>query len=244
MRPDLSRLMSKLQDAALAADAWSEALQSLSDAVGLAGAAYIVFNKITWRVDWACFSGLSEGAKPEYVRHYAALDPYSPLLDASWTKLSECLPDELLRRSEWYSDFVLACGVRDIVGTRLFETPSHRVIFGVHQQIGRALPHRAGSILNIATEPLRRAARSHTESLESQAAAHSTRREPARFYFHVCNGRRYPDDTGSAFASAQEAVAHASVLAAELAQDDSWDGFFISVMDEQGREIARVAVRH
>jgi hypothetical protein len=63
-------------------------------------------------------------------------------------KLSECLPDALLRRSEWYNDFVLACGVRDIVGTRLFETPSYRVIFGLHQQIGRALPHRAGSILN------------------------------------------------------------------------------------------------
>ena len=47
-----------------------------------------------------------------------------------------------MRRSEWYNDFVLACGVRDIVGTRLFETPSYRVIFGLHQQIGRALPHR------------------------------------------------------------------------------------------------------
>jgi hypothetical protein len=105
MRPaDLSRLMSKLHDAGLAADAWSEALQSLSDAVGLAGAAYITFNKITGRVDWACFSGLSEGAKPEYVRRYAALDPYSPLLDASWMKLSECLPDALLRRSEWYAE--------------------------------------------------------------------------------------------------------------------------------------------
>jgi hypothetical protein len=52
-----------------------------------------------------------------------------------------------------------------LVGTRLFETPSYRVIFGLHQQIGRALPHRAGSILNIATEPLRRSARSRTESL-------------------------------------------------------------------------------
>ncbi|MGZ3282628.1 MAG: hypothetical protein ACXU9A_08230, partial [Xanthobacteraceae bacterium] len=106
--------MSKLHNAGLAADAWPEALQSLSDAVGVAGAAYITFNKITGRVDWACFSGPSEGAKPEYVRHYAALDPYSPLLDASWMKLSECLPDALLRRSEWYNDFVLACGVRDI----------------------------------------------------------------------------------------------------------------------------------
>jgi hypothetical protein len=36
-------------------DAWPEALQSLSDAVGVAGAAYITFNKITGRVDWACF---------------------------------------------------------------------------------------------------------------------------------------------------------------------------------------------
>src|SRR4051795_1654363 len=93
MRPDLSRLMSKLHDAGLAADAWPEALQSLSDAVGVVGAAYITFNKITGQVDWACFSGLSEGAKPEYVRHYAALDPYSPLPDASWMKLSDCLPD-------------------------------------------------------------------------------------------------------------------------------------------------------
>ena len=157
--------MSKLHDAGLAADAWPEALQSLSAAVAVAGAAYITFNKITGRVDWACFSGLSGGVKHEYVRHYAALDPYSPLLDASWMKLSEYLPNALLRRSEWYNDFVLACGVRDIVGTRLFETPSYRVIFGLHQQIGRALPHRAGSILNIATEPLRRSARSRTESL-------------------------------------------------------------------------------
>jgi hypothetical protein len=54
----------------------------------------------------------------------------------------------------------------------------------------------------------------------------------SRFYFHICNGRRYPDNTGSAFASAQEAVAHASVLAAELAQGDSWEEFSISVMDE------------
>ncbi len=178
MRPDLSRLMSKLHDAGLAADAWPEALQSLSDAVGLAGAAYITFNKITGRVDWACFSGLSEGAKPEYVRHYAALDPYSPLLDASWMKLSECLPDALLRRSEWYADFVLACGVRDIVGTRLFETPSYRVIFGVYQQIGRALPHRAGSILNIATEPLGAQRVCARKAWRSRAAAHSTGGEP------------------------------------------------------------------
>jgi hypothetical protein len=39
-------------------------------------------------------------------------------------------------------------------------------------------------------------------------------------------------NTGSAFASARETVALASVLSAELAQGDSWEEFSISVMDE------------
>ena len=108
-------------------DAWPEALQSLSDAVGVAARLHHL--QQDYRAGrLGLLSGLSGGVKHEYVRHYAALDPYSPLLDASWMKLSECLPDALLRRSEWYNDFVLACGVRDIVGTRLFETPSYRVI--------------------------------------------------------------------------------------------------------------------
>ena len=29
-----------------------------------------------------------------------------------WIKLLDCLPQSLLRQSEWYNDFVLACGVR------------------------------------------------------------------------------------------------------------------------------------
>jgi len=245
MRPDLSRLMSKLHDAGRLA-------RGLAVPVGCRrrrGRRLHHLQQDYRAGRLGLLSGLSGGVKHEYVRHYAALDPYSPLLDASWMKLSECLPDALLRRSEWYNDFVLACGVRDIVGTRLFETPSYRVIFGLHQQIGRALPHRAGSILNIATEPLRRSARSRTESLAIPRVGAFDAPRPgmvadgSRLYFHICNGRRYPDDTGSAFASAQEAIAHGSVLAAELAQDDSWEGFSISVMDEQGREIARVAVR-
>jgi hypothetical protein len=63
------------------------------------------------------------------VDHFAPLDPFLPHLDVAprWIKLSDCLPQSLLRQSEWYNDFVLACGVRDILGTRLIETPSHLV---------------------------------------------------------------------------------------------------------------------
>jgi hypothetical protein len=57
------------------------------------------------------------------------------------------------------------------------------------------------------------------------------------------NGKQYPDEIGNAFASDQEAVAHAAVLATELAQDRDWDGFMIVVVDANDRIVARVPVR-
>src|SRR5258706_2196456 len=139
MQLAMSSLVSIFHDAAVSPEAWPDALKALTDAAGVAGAALIISNKRTKNVDEACFSGLSAGFKPDYVRHYAALDPYSPLLDWRWIKLSECLPDSTLRKSEWYNDFVLTCGIRDILGVRLVDTPNHFVIFGIHQPIGRNL---------------------------------------------------------------------------------------------------------
>jgi hypothetical protein len=97
-------------------EAWPHALKALTEAAGVAGAALIIFNKCTGNVDEAHFSGLSAGVKSDYVRHYAAVDPYSPLVDGDWKKLSECLPQTLLRHSEWHNDFVLTCGISDALG--------------------------------------------------------------------------------------------------------------------------------
>jgi hypothetical protein len=108
----MSSLVSTFHDAAVSPAAWLHGLEALTNAAGVAGAALIIFNKSTGNVDEAYFSGLSVGFKFDYIRHYAALDPYSPLLDGSWKKLSECFSDGLLRRSEWYNDFVLTCGIR------------------------------------------------------------------------------------------------------------------------------------
>jgi hypothetical protein len=95
-------LVSAFYDAAVSPEAWPQALSALTDAAGVAGAAMIIFNKSTGNVDEVCFSGLSAGFKSDYVSHYAALDPFSPLLDGSWKKLSECLPERFcvgVRRS-------------------------------------------------------------------------------------------------------------------------------------------------
>jgi hypothetical protein len=118
-------LVARLHDAAVTPEAWPDALTALTDAAGVAGAALIIFNKSTGKVDESHFCGLSAGYKSDYVRHYAALDPYSPLL---WKMLSECLPDRLLRSSERYNDFILTCGVRDILRARLVDTSGHCVI--------------------------------------------------------------------------------------------------------------------
>lgn len=244
----MSSLVARLHDAAITPEAWPDALTALTDAAGVAGAALIIFNKSTGEVDEAHFCGLSAGFKSDYVRHYAALDPYSPLLDGNWKKLSECLPHRLLRSSEWYNDFILTCGVRDILGARLVDMSGHCVIFGIHQQIGRSFSDSVDSVVNLAGIPLKHAAWRHTERLSSPRSAlfdlsqTEVSAEGSRFYFHVDNGSRYPDETGSVFSTADDATAHAIVVAQELAQDGSWHGSSILVTDDRGHEIVRVRI--
>jgi hypothetical protein len=241
----MSSLVSTFHDAAVSPAAWLHGLEALTNAAGAAGAALIIFNKSTGNVDEAYFSGLSVGFKFDYIRHYAALDPYSPLLDGSWKKLSECFSDGLLRRSEWYNDFVLTCGIRDILGARLADTSSHCAIFGSHQQICRNFSGRVDATVDLVTIPLKHAARRHIGPFSSRIDGLDESRtgvlaEGRRFYFHVDNGRRYPDETACVFSTPGDATAHAFVLAQELAQDESWHEIYILVTDEREREIARV----
>ena len=83
----MSTLISALQDAATSRVAWPDALKALTEAAGVAGAALIISNKHSGNVEEACFFGLSAEFESDYIRHYAALDPYSPLLDGSWKTL-------------------------------------------------------------------------------------------------------------------------------------------------------------
>jgi hypothetical protein len=195
-------------------------------------------------VDEAYFSGLSAELKSDYIRHYAA---GSVLAIARWKseKLSECLLDSLLRRSDWYNDFALASGARDILGARLADTATHCAIFGIHQQIGCNFPDKVDSLVNLVT--LKRAVRHHIERLGSKVDADDKPgtqilAEGSRLYFHIDNGRRYPNETGSVFSTSDEATAHAFAVAQELAQDGSWHGYSVRVTDERGLQITKVRI--
>jgi hypothetical protein len=245
----LSRVISKIHDAGEAPEAWPEALQSLTGALGVAGAACIVRNNTTGGIDWVCFSGLGAALESDYIDHYAPLDPFLPLLgvDVGWMKLSERLPECFLRKSEWYNDFVLECGVRDILGIRLVDAPTHSVIFGVHQQIGRSFGDKAELILAKVTDPLSTTALRHMENRFGAMRDESSGEvlgNGARYYFHLGNGsRQYPDEAGEVFSGSEAAIAHAAKLASELRQDEHWDGFVILVTNQHRTAIAQVPVQ-
>jgi DNA-binding CsgD family transcriptional regulator len=46
----------------------------------------------------------------------------------------------VLRHDEWYNDYLLKGGVRDILGTKLHESPAHMVIVGLYRAVGDPHP--------------------------------------------------------------------------------------------------------
>jgi hypothetical protein len=118
---------------------------------------------------------------------------------------------------------------------------SHFATFGFHQQIGRRFGDKTAAILKNVAEPLGSATMRHIDRLFG-LTPDETESNIMRYYFHVRNGKDYPDETGKVFQSQQEALAHAAIFAAELAQDGDWDGFVVSVTDADGSVIAQVPV--
>src|SRR4030081_559439 len=142
--PDSSLLRSitgGICDAALAPHAWSDVLRQLTEYLGAVGPAYILTNKRTGQVEWISLAGPSAELQSDYVAHFAAVDPYRPLLDGSpgWLRVSESLPRTVLARDEWYNDFVLRVGVGDILGANIYSGPSHEAVIGLHYGLHRRL---------------------------------------------------------------------------------------------------------
>jgi PAS domain-containing protein len=158
----LGLIIPRIHDAALDPRLWTSVLGSVTEALGAVGAAYIVRNARTGRVDWANFLGPSAQFTSDYITRYAAKDPFVELLtnhEGVWIRLSEQLPAPELHRNEWYTGFVLKSGVKDIVAAQISNTGSHRVVFGIHEGIGeKPLPISRLKRLNRLLEPLRRAA--------------------------------------------------------------------------------------
>jgi hypothetical protein len=64
----------------------------------------------------------------------------------------------------------------------------------------------------------------------------------ARFFFHVKNGSTFKEKEGENYPNLETARAHAAKIASELAKETSYEGFAVSVTDEQGNEVAYVPI--
>ena len=109
-----------------------------------------------------------------------------------------------------------------------------------------ALVTGPGSIMDDVAGPLVSATLRHIENFFGPAPDDTGAEnvaEGTRYYFHDSNGKQYLDETGRVFSALKDAIAHARILAAELAQDRDWDGFVISMTDADGRVVAQIPVR-
>jgi DNA-binding CsgD family transcriptional regulator/PAS domain-containing protein len=116
------------------------ALEAVAGYVGAAGAAYLLVNKLTTQVSSVAKWGCSTGDIAAYLTHYSKIDPFLPIHEAaasgSLSRLTERLPQSVLRHDEWYNDYLLKGGVADILGTKLHETPAHVFILGLYRAVG------------------------------------------------------------------------------------------------------------
>ncbi len=68
-------------------------------------------------------------------------------------------------------------------------------------------------------------------------------RRALRYFFHVTDGTSmFKDEEGQKFSSLNHAKANAMLIASELAHDETYRGWALSVTDDQGNEVARVAI--
>jgi hypothetical protein len=81
------------------------------------------------------------------------------------------------------------------------------------------------------TSPLRSAMLRQMERLFGSTQSKPNPKVSARrirYYLHVSNGGQFLDETGEELSTREEAIAHASVLAAELTKEGEWSDYTIT----------------
>jgi DNA-binding CsgD family transcriptional regulator/PAS domain-containing protein len=133
------RTLASILDAVLDERLAPAALEAVAGYVGAAGAAYLLVNKLTSQVSSVARWGCSTGDIAAYLTHYSKIDPFRQIHEAaasgSLSRLTERLPQSVLRHDEWYNDYLLKGGVSDILGTKLHESPAHMIIVGLYRAV-------------------------------------------------------------------------------------------------------------
>src|SRR6202035_2669615 len=108
--PTFGHTVTSIYDAVVDDALIPAALKAVAEYVGAAGAAYVVVNKLTGQVSSRITWGSHTGSAADYLTHYSKIDRFRVIQQkepcGNLVRLSECLPDGVLRHDEWDNDFV------------------------------------------------------------------------------------------------------------------------------------------
>lgn len=161
-----SKTVGSIFDAVLDERQTPTALEAVANFVGGSSIVYLLVSKFTGRASTSVLWGSFTGNRADYLAHYSKIDPFLAILEegacGSLTVLSERLSQSRLSHDEWYNDFTLKGGTRDLLGSKLHESSSHIAIIGLHRAIGEVhSAARQEEMLQRLMAPLRNAARLH-----------------------------------------------------------------------------------
>ena len=142
--PVFGKTLASIFDAVLDERQSSTALEAVAKIVGVSSVVYLLVSKFTQRVSTSVLWGSFTSSRADYLAHYSKIDPFLVILEeaacGSLTVLSERLSQSRLCHDEWYNDFTLKGGTRDLPGSKLHESPSHIAIIGLHRAVGDTGP--------------------------------------------------------------------------------------------------------
>ena len=138
------KTVTSIFDAVLDEQRAPTALEAVAEYVGAPGAACLLVNTLTRRVSSLTWWGCLSASRADYFARYSQIDPFREFqINAPcgiFLRLSECVPQSVLRDNEWYTEFFLKGGVSDLLTVKLYESRSHMAIFTLHQAVADRHP--------------------------------------------------------------------------------------------------------
>jgi DNA-binding CsgD family transcriptional regulator len=122
---DVLRLLSEIYGAGLGEKSWREALESVSEFFGAAGAVAFDLDRAAGAIPQIHAFGVEQGPQGEYAERINAINPRmkraltQPGCHTSFDY--EALPEAAIRRHEFYDWLTRECGVKYFIGSRMLD---------------------------------------------------------------------------------------------------------------------------
>lgn len=122
---DVLRLLAEIYGAGLGEKSWREALESISDFFGAAGAVAFDLDRGAGGIPQIHAFGVEQGPQGEYAERINAINPrMKRALSQAGCHTSfdyEALPEAAIRRHEFYDWLTRECGVKYFIGSRMLD---------------------------------------------------------------------------------------------------------------------------